>query len=53
VAREAGVASLVLTHLSTRYDADPSPLFAQASEEFGGPIEVARDGLVLELPFPE
>jgi ribonuclease Z len=53
VAREAGVERLVLTHLSTRYDADPSPLLAQAAEEFQGAIEVARDGLVLEIPFPE
>lgn len=53
VAREAGVARLVLTHLSTRYDADPSPLLAQASEEYRGAIEVARDGLVTELPYPE
>jgi ribonuclease Z len=53
VARDAGVERLVLTHLSTRYDADPSPLLAQAAEEFPGAIEVARDGLVLELPFPE
>jgi ribonuclease Z len=53
VARDAGVERLVLTHLSTRYDADPSPLLSQAAEEFHGAIEVARDGLVLELPFPE
>ncbi len=53
VAAEAGVERLVLTHLSTRYDVDPSPLLAQATEEFGGPVEVARDGMVLEMPFPE
>jgi len=52
VAREAGVARLVLTHLSTRYDADPSPLLAQAAEEFHGAIEIAYDGLVVELPRP-
>ena len=53
VAREAGAARLVLTHLSTRYDADPSPLAAQAAEEFPGEVAVARDGLILELPRPE
>jgi len=53
VAREAAVERLVLTHLSTRYDADPSPLLAQAAEEYGGALEVARDGLVLELPLPD
>jgi ribonuclease Z len=52
-ARAAGVSRLVLTHLSTRYDADPSPLLAQAAEEYPGAIEVARDGLVLELPLPD
>jgi ribonuclease Z len=53
MARQAGVARLVLTHLSTRYDTEPAPLLAQAAEEFAGPIEVARDGLVLEMPHPE
>jgi ribonuclease Z len=53
MAAEAGVERLVLTHLSTRYDADPSPLLAQAAEEYRGPIEVARDGLILEMPYPE
>jgi ribonuclease Z len=51
IAREAGARSLVLTHLSTRYDQDPSPLVAQAREEFGE-VSVAHDGLVLELPLP-
>jgi ribonuclease Z len=49
VAREAGARRLVLTHLSTRYDADPSPLVAQAGEEFPG-AEVAHDGLAIEVP---
>ena len=53
MAREGGVARLVLTHLSTRYDTEPGPLLAQAAEEFDGPIEVARDGLVLEMPHAE
>lgn len=53
VAREAGVRRLVLTHLSTRYDVDPSPLAAQAAEEFAGPVEVARDGQVVEIPRQE
>ena len=53
VAREAGAERLVLTHLSTRYDTDPSPLLAQATEEFSGAVEVARDGLIIEMPYPE
>ncbi len=51
VARDAGVGRLVLTHLSTRYDQDPSPLVRQAREEWP-PVEVAHDGLVLEIPLP-
>ena len=53
MAREAGVERLVLTHLSTRYDTDPSSLLSQAAEEFPGVIEVARDGLVIEMSYPE
>jgi ribonuclease Z len=52
IARAAGARALVLTHLSTRYDQDPSPLAAQAREEFGE-VSVAYDGLVVELPLPE
>jgi len=53
VAREAGVSRLVLTHLSTRYDREWQPLLDQAREEFPGPVEVASDGLTLELPLPD
>jgi len=52
VARDAGVGRLVLTHLSTRYDREWQPLLEQARQEFDGPIEVASDGLSLELPLP-
>jgi ribonuclease Z len=51
VAREAGVARLLLTHLSTRYDRDTATLLAQARAEFGA-VEVASDGLVVEVPLP-
>jgi ribonuclease Z len=51
VARQAGVRALVLTHLSTRYDHDPSPLVREASEEFGH-VVAAHDGLVVEIPVP-
>jgi len=51
VARQAEVGKLVLTHLSTRYDQDPSPLVRQAREEWPA-VEVAHDGLVLEIPLP-
>ncbi|OJH36169.1 ribonuclease Z [Cystobacter ferrugineus] len=51
VAREAGARRLILTHLSSRHDTDPSRLLAQAREEFKGPVEVAHDGLTVELPL--
>ncbi|AKQ69429.1 Ribonuclease Z [Myxococcus hansupus] len=51
VAREAGARRLVLTHLSSRHDTDPSKLLAQAREEYEGPVEVAFDGLTVELPL--
>jgi ribonuclease Z len=51
VAREAGVARLLLTHLSTRYDRDTATLLQQARAEFAA-VEVASDGLVVELPLP-
>jgi len=53
VAREAGVRRLALTHLSTRYDQDPSPLLAQAAEEFQGELRVAHDGMAMEIPLPD
>jgi ribonuclease Z len=49
VAREAGAKRLVLTHLSSRHDVDPSPLLKQAREEFAGSTEVATDGLTFEI----
>jgi ribonuclease Z len=52
VAREAGVARLVLTHLSTRYDHAPEVLLAQAREEFPQ-VEVAFDGFTTEVPLPD
>ncbi len=52
VAREANVKRLVLTHLSSRHDVDPRPLFEQARQEFSGPLEIAFDGLVVELQAP-
>ena len=52
VAREAGVAHLVLTHLSSRYDREWQPLLQQAQEVFPGAVDVAQDGLVVEVPLP-
>lgn len=53
MARESEARRLVLTHLSTRYDQDPSPLLAQAAEEYRGELAVAHDGMAVELPLPD
>jgi ribonuclease Z len=53
VAREAQVKRLILTHLSSRHDVDPAPLLTQAREEFTGRVDVAHDGLTLEIPLAE
>jgi ribonuclease Z len=53
VARDAGVARLVLTHLSTRYDREFGPLVEQARAEFSGTLDVAADGMSIEVPLPE
>ncbi len=52
VARDAGVARLVLTHLSTRYDREFATLEQQAREEYGGALDVAADGMVVEVALP-
>jgi ribonuclease Z len=52
VACEAGAARLVLTHLSTRYDRDFAPLAEQARAEFAGALDVAADGMEIEVPLP-
>ena len=52
VAREAGATQLVLTHLSTRY-AGRTELLADEAREVFPSTAVARDGMTVEVPFPD
>lgn len=52
VARDAGVRRLVLTHLSSRYGLEPEVLEREARAVFPA-AEIARDGLDIELPYPD
>ena len=53
VAHQAGVRRLILTHLSSRYDTDFGRLLAQAREEYSGPVDVAHDGMTVEIAVRE
>lgn len=52
LARDAGAARLVLTHISPRYGIDPFVLEREAREVFPG-TTIARDGLEVEVPYPD
>jgi ribonuclease Z len=53
VAQHAGARRLLLTHLSSRYDTDFGRLLAQAREEYSGPVDVAHDGMTVEISVRE
>ena len=53
IAARAGAERLALTHISSRYGADPSPIEREAADAFGGEVFVAADGQTVELPYPD
>lgn len=52
IARAAGVRRLVLTHISARYTREAPELAAEAQAIFPESV-VARDGLTVDVPFPD
>ncbi len=54
IANRAGAKRLALTHISSRYAADASPIEREARETFeGGEAFVPDDGRTLEVPYPD
>ena len=53
IAARAGVTRLALTHVSSRYAADPSPIEREAEAAFDGEVFIATDGRTVEVPFPD
>jgi ribonuclease Z len=52
IAKRAGVKKLVLTHISTRYSKDSSPLLNEALEIFAN-VEIAEDFMELIVQYSE
>jgi len=53
IADRAGAKRLALTHISTRYAGDHSPIEREAREHFDGDAWVPDDGDQFEVPFPD
>ena len=53
VARDAGVRTLALTHISTRYAGQADKLGAEAREVFDGEVVVAEDGMERHVQFSD
>jgi len=53
IADRAGAKRLALTHISTRYAGDHSPIEREAREHFDGEAWVPDDGDQFEVPFPD
>ena len=53
VAAQANVKRLTLTHVSSRYARDPSPLCRDARAVFDGEVLVPDDGDEIEVPYPD
>ncbi len=52
LARDAGVRRLVLTHISARYSREAPELLTEAKSVFPE-VTIARDGMVVDVPFPD
>lgn len=53
IAARAGARRLALTHISSRYAGDASPIAEEARAVFGGECFVPDDGQKLEIPYPD
>ncbi|MBX9929565.1 MAG: ribonuclease Z [Gemmatimonadaceae bacterium] len=53
LAHEAGVRRLALTHFSARYSRDPSDLDREARSVYAGPVTLARDGMEIDVSYPD
>ena len=53
LAAAAGVQRLALTHISSRYGADPSAISTEAADVFDGKVFIPNDGQQIEVAYPE